>query len=402
MAQKQPVTRSGRNTFKEISLALQEKITTGVIPAGQFLPTERELQDEYSVSRSTVRRALGHLIDAGWAHNVPSKGVVTGRSARKTTSRTVALIDDQTFVLRVMHVRLNELLHRRGFHLVHLGGRIHHSMEQALSYSLENDFAGAIVWAFDGFGDAKLINEVATQLPIVTLDHRIPNVPSDHVTFDYLKAASQAVGHVIQQGRRRVAIAGMMDMLDNTHQRFSGYLYALFANGLHPRSCDFVFTNTSGQTRQDMRLLESRFSSADRPDSIFVLQDEYVPEIVECLLGLGLSIPDDVAVITIGDDVDLAIDGQGMSGVALDWDRMCELAVDLLMQRIDDPIHPPATSIAPHQLVIRGLCGAPPATWTSKPGEITSFRGDLPYQRAQYRFQSGWAPSLTRSLNATQ
>ncbi|PMX74197.1 winged helix-turn-helix domain-containing protein, partial [Pseudomonas sp. GW456-12-1-14-LB2] len=71
-------TRKGanRNAFLVIARDLQDRIADGEIELGRYLPTERELQDRYDVSRSTIRRAIAHLVDMGWAHTVPSKGVV--------------------------------------------------------------------------------------------------------------------------------------------------------------------------------------------------------------------------------------------------------------------------------------------------------------------------------------
>ena len=59
-----------------------------------------------------------------------------------------------------------------------------------------------------------------------------------------------------------------------------------------------------------------------RPDALFVLQDVFVPTVVECALRAGLSVPGDLRLATLGDDLDVTVDGVGMTAVAFDWEAL--------------------------------------------------------------------------------
>ncbi|MFB4196296.1 GntR family transcriptional regulator [Streptomyces carpaticus] len=60
------VTRLGRNPmYQQIADTLREQIASGSLPPDTKLPTEGELRAEYGVSRETVRRALGLLLNEG-------------------------------------------------------------------------------------------------------------------------------------------------------------------------------------------------------------------------------------------------------------------------------------------------------------------------------------------------
>jgi DNA-binding LacI/PurR family transcriptional regulator len=355
------------------------------------LPTERELQAEFGVSRSTIRRSLAALIEGGWAQNVPSKGVAAGTGIRKAKSNNIALIHGSTYVLKVLCVRMGEMLRERGFNLVLLGSSIDSLMEDAFEYALQNDFAGALAWPYRGFPDAQVITQVTRQMPVVTLDHRIHSVSTDLVTFNYFEASYQAVDHLVRHGRRRIGVTGLLDMLETTHARFSGYMSALFANGLQPMPADYIFTATSGRYNVDTHLLEQRLRERDRPDALFVLQDDFMPATVEAVFRTGLRIPEDIALVTIGDDIDLTVDGVGVTAIAPDWDAMADEAIRMLFKRIEDPALPQSTRYAPHRLVVRGLCGAPSSEWTAKPEEPAGFHGELQYPRSRYRFSSRWS-----------
>ena len=60
--------------YQEIFNDLQEKILNGSYLAGVLLPTEKELQDQYQVSRDTVRKALRLLTEKGLIQRVQGRG----------------------------------------------------------------------------------------------------------------------------------------------------------------------------------------------------------------------------------------------------------------------------------------------------------------------------------------
>lgn len=60
--------------YQEIYNDLKEKIRTNLYPAGTSLPTEQQLQEEYGVSRDTVRKALSILTEGGLIQKVQGRG----------------------------------------------------------------------------------------------------------------------------------------------------------------------------------------------------------------------------------------------------------------------------------------------------------------------------------------
>ncbi|MGW1724797.1 GntR family transcriptional regulator [Streptomyces sp. NPDC002306] len=78
------VNGSSRLSPQEIADVLRERIRVGDLKAGDRLPTQAELAEEFGVERGTVRQALRALQDAGLLSNV-SKGSPP-RVARATPS----------------------------------------------------------------------------------------------------------------------------------------------------------------------------------------------------------------------------------------------------------------------------------------------------------------------------
>jgi GntR family transcriptional regulator len=53
---------------------LRQRIIEGELPPGKRLPTEKALQDELGVARTTTRRAMRVLADEGYVLTTPGRG----------------------------------------------------------------------------------------------------------------------------------------------------------------------------------------------------------------------------------------------------------------------------------------------------------------------------------------
>ncbi|OLF47629.1 trehalose operon repressor [Streptococcus cuniculi] len=60
--------------YQEIFNDIKEKIAANVYPAEHVLPTEKDLQAQYQVSRDTIRKALAMLTERGLIQKVQGKG----------------------------------------------------------------------------------------------------------------------------------------------------------------------------------------------------------------------------------------------------------------------------------------------------------------------------------------
>lgn len=343
--------------YREIAAELARLVEEGAIAAGAFLPSEKDLQLRFRASRTTVRRALSKLVDDGLASSVPNRGVVVRRSGRRNTP-AIAFVNGNTIVLRHIFSRLSSALLERGYHLVHIDSESL-GVENSLQFAVERGFEGAFIWSFQGFYDLPAIRKSQEHLSLVVLDHAIPGLGADLVTLDYFAMASQIVRHLAEVGRRHIALTGMLDMLDVTQARFAGYLKGMFDAGFEPMARDFAFIWTSGMKAPDPHLLEKRLADADRPDALFVMQDEMVLPAAETIYRLGLRIPDDVALATIGDDIQVSAGGVGLTAAHCEWDAFADLALGAMLERLSGCAEPPRRLVAAHKLVVRGSCGAP-------------------------------------------
>jgi LacI family transcriptional regulator len=355
-----------KHTYRSVAAALREDIRSGVYPDGTLLPIENDLRIRFGVSRSTVRRALSTLAETGWAEIKPNRGVAARQGPLTELNGSVAYIDYGELINERVFFGISRALHGTGMHLTHIDSKLY-TDEGALEYAAENGFLAAFIWSKEGFPDTCRVAAVQKRLPIIALDHRFGSVRTDLVSEDNLEGAARVVRHLARLGRTRIAVTGMMDMLEVNHERFSGYLKGLFQSGLTPHPIDFAFSLTSGEGPPETEHLVQRLRNENRPDALFVLQDMCVPAVVEAVFSAGLRVPEDVAIAAFGGEVPIQIDGVGLTSMVVDWKSFAEQCVSVLHQRLNAPSQPPVQVSLPTSLIVRGSCGAPFETWDALP-----------------------------------
>ncbi len=366
MAAKRRRSTEDPQGYQSIAAELRDQIRGGALAAGSLLPTERELQESFGVSRSTVRRALNALAESGWAEIKPNRGVSAKVGPSVERNNNVAFVDHAETLDKELFFNLGRQVQKHGYNLVHIDSRAK-GLEGALEYALEQNFAAAFVWSKKGFPDVERVRAVQREIPVIAVDHTMRAANTDLISEDNLGGASLAVRHLASLGRKRIAISGMMDMLEINHERFSGYLMGLFEHGLSPSPRDFLFCVTSGMDVADTLPLERRLADPDRPDAIFVLQDMFAPAVAHTVLSCGLRVPEDVAIVAFGHGSSLLIDSVGLTQVSVDTNLVAETATEQLMTRLSSPTAPVEHVVLPVQLVVRGSCGAPPSDWDDCP-----------------------------------
>ncbi|MDQ1570611.1 MAG: hypothetical protein QOF79_1285 [Actinomycetota bacterium] len=197
------------------------------------------------------------------------------------------------------------------------------------------------------------LDGIAESRPLVFLGESLfPRF--DQVMIDNRLAAREAVTHLINTGRRRVAAIGAeRDIRGSSSQRLAGYLEALNDAGrdVGLSYVEYVdtFRRSSGAAAMD-RLLDR----ADPPDAVFCFSDPLALGAMRALLARGVRVPDDVAIIGFDDIEDGAFSTPTLSTVTPDRRFIARVALDRVEQKLGGAQTPgPTVTIAPHHLTIR-------------------------------------------------
>jgi LacI family transcriptional regulator len=185
---------------------------------------------------------------------------------------------------------------------------------------------------------------VQSGVPLVFLGDEIPGLEGiSSVMWDSRAAAEVGLRHLVDLGRKRIAFLGADYPVTSTFERLETYRRVLRESGLRSRE-EWVANPPANLTPQEIasRALDQFFAvGADAPDAIFTLNDGLaLPTLVE-LEARGLSVPEDIAIIGMGN---LPLTGYppiGLTTLHEPLKEMGALAVEILLDLSSGKIEAP-------------------------------------------------------------
>lgn len=222
---------------------------------------------------------------------------------------------------------------------------------------------------FDGllFSPAQLGQQDVDMLnsadPLVLLGERIFGGPTDHVTMHNTSSARAAVGHLLEIGRRRIALIGAPGVSEDTQSsaslRTRGYEQALEAAGV-PVDPRLVVRGGKWLRPTGVAAVRHLRETGVEFDAVFALNDSLALGALRALGQAGLSIPDDVAVLGFDNVDEGRFTSPSLSSVDPGRLEIAETAVALLVERINEKKGertPPRTHKAAFRIVRRESTG---------------------------------------------
>ncbi|MGC0274263.1 LacI family DNA-binding transcriptional regulator [Pseudactinotalea sp. Z1739] len=237
--------------------------------------------------------------------------------------------------------------------------------------------------AADGFGvhlldgliyspqslDPEEIRRSGTTLPTVVLgEHGLAELTRDlaldRVLIDNVAAAREATQHLLDTGRRAIVFLGADPHPDpdppHDQRRGSasgagslrrdGYLEAI-GNAMTPTILPTtVYSRATGYDGISTFLAKS---GTDHLDAIFCANDQLAIGVMAALREAGLRVPEDVAVLGWDGSEEGRFANPSLTSVTPDLQALSELAVDLLLDRIEGSAGPGKVHVLPHQIHVR-------------------------------------------------
>jgi LacI family transcriptional regulator len=185
---------------------------------------------------------------------------------------------------------------------------------------------------------------------------RHPHHKVSYVDVDNRGGAREGVTHLIEHGRRRIAmIAGPRNMIASI-DRYAGYVTALQEAGRLPEA---GFTIYSDFTRRGgyRAMQELLASPSGVPDAVFVASDAMASGALQALRDGGLRVPDDVAVMGFDGFEETLVSLPVLSTVVQPAEDEGRRAVCTLLELIEYPERAPIQRCLTTRLSLRRSCG---------------------------------------------
>ena len=255
------------------------------------------LRNHPDISPRTRERVLRHVQDRDYQPNMLARSLVTGRSF------LIGLV-----VPDLLHPFFAEIakslslaIRAEGYSLLISSSEEDAKLEEQEMRLLLARKIDAIVVASTASSGERFKSLRENNQAVLLIDRSFGNAADTFVGVDDHESGRLATEHLIEMGCKRIAhISGRENSTGS--QRLEGYRDALASHGIpfHPKLVIHrtrVDTNSTAQGAEAARLL---LGKKNRPDAIFCYNDPLAIGAMQTILGAGLRIPEDVALIGCG------------------------------------------------------------------------------------------------------
>ncbi|MEM8858084.1 MAG: LacI family DNA-binding transcriptional regulator [Chloroflexota bacterium] len=307
----------------------------------------KDVADLAGVSRTTVSFVVNNKPDAAipaetqekvWTavRELGYRPNAIARNLRAQSTNTIGFISDEIattpFAVRILQgAQSLAWEHKKLLLTVNTGGDPE-IRDAAVNMLLERQVDGIIYATMyhRKVNPPKQVREVPTVLlDCFVEDRSLPSVVPNEMMGGY-----EATKHLLDQGHSRIAFLCEGRPVPAQVGRLAGYKRALDDYGKHYDESIVAFgssTQSSGR-----KMAQKIFSQPNRPSAVFCYNDRIAMGTYDVLRDLGLSIPDDVAVIGFDDQDLIAADIQpGLTTMALPHYDMGQWAVSHLLDLIN-------------------------------------------------------------------
>ena len=177
----------------------------------------------------------------------------------------------------------------------------------------------------------ETFNYIKKQTPyIVGIDTAHSEI--DNVAYDHYAAAFMAVEHLYERGYREIGFVGGDEEDMKKSRRFNGYYAALHSLDLEYRP-EWVLASGWDEGTCDAKIRKAH-SAGKLPRAFFVASDTMAIGALHTFYDLGLSVPDDIAVIGLSNIEISKYSNPPLTTIALPIHEMGQVAANLLLGRI--------------------------------------------------------------------
>jgi DNA-binding LacI/PurR family transcriptional regulator len=339
-----------------IKSLVREGIVCGRFKPNDRLPADYELAKQYSTSRLTVHRALRELADEGLLHREPRKGTIVSDPQNHIVG-TVAFFVPEELSARaaVLVSSLTESLLKEGISVVPYTCHTVARAVQRANLLVRNPVLGAILTP-PTYKDSLEIVEVFRQggIPVIVEGKfDIPGEKISYVSTNHRQGGRILAEHLLKVGHRRFAVITAAHTQD-VAERIEGFREGLSSANVTIERDGIFEVRYVSEVPYVVRELMSR---PNRPTAIFGINDYMAMETMMALTDLGYKVPDDCAVVGMGNEPMSKALLSPLTTVQAPLEEEGRLLASAMLNTIAGRLNESQKIELDYELVVRKSCG---------------------------------------------
>ena len=317
----------------------------------------RTCKDNPSISRETKERVRRAMAELGYEPSFPASEQAAGASNRMIgiilppSSRETY---ENPFYLEIMR-GISQFCNSRQYLNTVLTGQDDEEILTSIRNMVRLEQADGFILLYSRKDDAiaeYLYNEGLLYV-LIGKAYQYAN-QTIYINNDNLLAGQEAAEYLLSLGHRRIGYLGSASSLFFAADRKAGYQAALLHHGLpvNPAYC----VEVPSIPPEDISPIHALLEQPDRPTAIVVSDDILALVLVQLCRQLGLSVPDDLSVLSFNDSLFARLSVPQLTSINVNSFQLGIEAASQLINHIENPNLLAAKIIVPYSLSERDSC----------------------------------------------
>lgn len=189
-------------------------------------------------------------------------------------------------------------------------------------------------------------------IPVVAFDRAVDDPRADAVVVDNAEGTRRATAHLIAAGHQRIGFVGGRLNIQTGAERSAGYVAAMRAAALTPRTADGDFRLDGGRGATETLLNDDDLSALVVANNLMAIGA------LQAIRARGKRVPTDLALVAIDDPFWAELVDPPLTTLAQPVQRMTDSAIRLLFDRIEGKRDQPRSVVFDVELRVRRSCGS--------------------------------------------
>jgi LacI family transcriptional regulator len=213
--------------------------------------------------------------------------------------------------------------------------------------------ANAKTWSELGASGTEVV--ILDRDPLEDGDNRWPAVLVDHRA-----GAKAATRYLTGLGHRRIALLTADARMRPSRERIAGFQEVFAEAGIDPEGAQLCIQSSPMDFAHNDTL--TLLSGSDRPTAVIALGTRILAGVLRAARDLGLSVPGDLSVLSVGDTDLAAVHTPAITALRWSLEDVGRAAAELLLQRLrGDASLAQSRALLTVDLVLRDSCAPPTA-----------------------------------------
>ncbi|WP_338119273.1 GntR family transcriptional regulator [Paenibacillus polysaccharolyticus] len=312
--------------YEQIFESLRERIQQHQYKIGDRVPSEKELCDEFGVSRITTKKALEMLANEQLIVRQPGRGSFVADTALDELGREVTSVankgqkQERKLLIGLVITNFSDMYGTELLYGMEEASRKHDSFlvlrrsfgipeqeEQCIRELLELGVDGLIIFPAQGeyFSD-EILKLVVGKFPFVMIDRYLKGIPASSVSTDNVRAAREGTKYLFDLGHQHIAFLTQPPVNTTTiEERIEGFIEAHNDQGILVNREMWVESILSSLPNEfdpeakhrDVEKLVAHFKKYPQITAVFAAEYDIALLALEAAEQLDMRVPEELSIL---------------------------------------------------------------------------------------------------------